>query len=100
MYMIITYDVGAKRTEKFKKLLRGFLMHVQYSVFAGDITEAKAILLRRKLSQLMIADDRIMEISTANRKNMDVYELHKSPNNKGEIQRKEVEDHKRDFAVL
>ncbi len=59
MYMLITYDVEAKRTEKFKKLLRKYLIHEQYSVFSGDITEAKAIELRRELSRLMIPGDRV-----------------------------------------
>lgn len=100
MYMVMTYDVAAKRTEKFKKLLRQFLVHTQYSVFAGDITEAQAIVLRRKLSQLMIPGDRVLEISTINRRNIDVVALEKSETGKGEVERIVLDSHKRDFSVL
>ncbi len=40
MYVLMTYDVNAKRTEKFKKLLRKYLEHIQHSVFSGDLSEA------------------------------------------------------------
>ncbi|MBF0238904.1 MAG: CRISPR-associated endonuclease Cas2 [SAR324 cluster bacterium] len=100
MYMVVMYDVEAGRTEKFKKLLRGFLNHTQYSVFTGDITEAQAIKLRRSLSQLMIPGDRVTEISAENRKNIDAFMLEKSDSGKGEIQRVPLDTHKRDFSVL
>ena len=100
MYMVVTYDVEAKRTEKFKKLLRGFLTHHQFSVFLGDITEAQAIKLRRQLSQLMIPGDRVTEITTANRHNIEVNQLMKDESGKGEVQRVILDDHKRDFSVL
>ena len=100
MYMLVTYDVEAKRTEKFKKLLRRYLMHDQYSVFSGDITEAKAIELRRELSRLMKPADRVTEITAANRHNVEVVHLVKYPSGKGEAQRQSVDDHRRDFTVL
>ncbi len=100
MYMLMTYDVEAKRTEKFKKLLRRYLNHDQYSVFSGDLTEAKVILLRRELSQLMIPGDRVTEVTAANRHNIEVVHLAKNPSGKGEIQRQPVDDHRRDFSVL
>jgi CRISPR-associated protein Cas2 len=100
MYMLVTYDVEAKRTEKFKKLLRKYLMHDQYSVFSGDITGAKAIELRRELSRLMKPGDRVTEITAANRHNVEVVHLVKHPSGKGEVQRQSVDDHRRDYAVL
>ncbi len=100
MYMVAMYDVKAKRTEKFKKLLRRYLMHTQYSVFCGDITEAQAIRLRRELSQLMIPGDRVTEITAANRQNIDVCHLEKSDSGKGEVARIVSKDHKHDFKVL
>ncbi|MEZ5535507.1 MAG: CRISPR-associated endonuclease Cas2 [Thiolinea sp.] len=98
--MLMTYDVQAKRTEKFKKLLRRYLNHEQYSVFTGDITEAQAIQLRRELSQLMIPGDRLTEICAANRQNVEVNQLSKSESGKGELKREALEDHRRDFTVL
>jgi CRISPR-associated protein Cas2 len=100
MFMLVTYDVEAKRTNKFKKLLRRYLNHDQFSVFSGDITEAQAIKLHRELSQLMIPEDRVTEISCANRQNIEVYHLSKHESGKGELTRTPLNDHRRDFAVL
>ncbi len=100
MFMLVTYDVEAKRTNKFKKLLRRYLNHDQFSVFAGDITEAQAIKLRRELSLLMIAGDRVTEICAANRQNIEVHHLAKHENGKGDLMRVAMNDHRRDFAVL
>ena len=100
MYMLMTYDVEAKRTEKFRKLLKRYLNHDQYSVFSGDITEAKAIELRRKLSQLMIPSDRVTEITAANRHNVDVVHISKDESGKGEVKREAINDHRRDFSVI
>ena len=41
MYIIAVYDVGQKRCGKMLKLCRGYLHHIQNSVFEGEITEAK-----------------------------------------------------------
>ncbi|WP_246499458.1 CRISPR-associated endonuclease Cas2 [Thiothrix unzii] len=100
MFMLMTYDVEAKRTEKFKKLLRRYLNHDQYSVFTGDITDAQAIKLRRELSQLMIPGDRVTQISAANRQNIEVNHLSKSSSGKGELKQTPIDDHRRDFSVL
>lgn len=100
MYMLMTYDVEASRTGKFRKLLRRYLNHDQYSVFSGDITEAKAIMLRRELSQLMIPGDRVTEVTAANRHNVQVTHLVKDESGKGEVRREPVNDHCQDFSVL
>ena len=100
MYMLMTYDVEASRTEKFKKLLRRYLNHDQFSVFSGDITEAQAIKLRRELSRLMIPGDRVTEVTAANRHNIQVVHMSKNESGKGEIKREALEDHRRDFSVL
>ncbi len=100
MFMLMTYDVQARRTEKFKKLLRRYLNHEQYSVFSGDITEAEAVRLRRELSQLMIPEDRVTEVTAANRHNVHVTHLVKNPSGKGEIKREEDERHRRNYGVL
>ena len=99
MYMLMTYDVEAKRTERFKKLLRRYLIHEQFSVFSGDITEANAIRLRRQLSQLIIPGDRITEVTAANRQNIEVVHFFKE-SDKGEMKREVLKDHKVDFSIL
>ena len=100
MYMLMMYDVEAKRTDKFKKLLRRYLIHTQYSVFSGDLTEAQAIKLRRALSQLMIPGDRVVEITSKNRHNINVVHLTKDDSGKGEVKRETSKSHKSDFEVL
>jgi CRISPR-associated protein Cas2 len=100
MFMVVTYDVEARRTNKFKKLLRRYLNHEQYSVFTGDITDAQAISLQRELSQLMIPGDRVTEIRAANRQNIEVCHLAKNETGKGELKRTPLDDHRRDFTVL
>ena len=100
MFMLLTYDVEAKRTRIFRKLIRRYLNHEQYSVFTGDITEADAIRLRRELSELMIPEDRLTEVTAANRKNVEVMHLVKSASGKGAISRQPDDRHKSDFGVL
>jgi CRISPR-associated protein Cas2 len=41
MYVILVYDMEAKRTAKMLKLCRKYLNWIQNSVFEGEITEAK-----------------------------------------------------------
>lgn len=100
MYMLMTYDVEATRTNKFKKLLRRYLEHAQYSVFSGDLTEAQAIKLRNELSRLMIHGDRLVEITSENRHNVNVVHLTKNESDKGKVKRQESRSHKSDFEVL
>jgi len=100
MYALITYDVQAKRTEKFKKLLRKYLEHIQYSVFSGDLSEAKLIELRRTISRLLLPGERVTEITAANRKNVKVVHFVKSESGKGEAKRCEDNSHATDYRVL
>jgi CRISPR-associated protein Cas2 len=98
--MLMTYDVEASRTSIFRKLLRRYLNHEQYSVFTGDITEANAIRLRRELSEVMIPEDRLTEITAENRRNVNVVHLVKDSSGKGEVRRKDDDRHRCDFDVL
>jgi len=100
MYMVMTYDITKKRTQKFKKLLGKYLVHTQYSVFTGDITEAKAIILRREVSQLMRPGDRVTEITAANRHNIEVHHIEKHDSGIGEVKRTSDQKHKTDYVVL
>lgn len=100
MFMLMTYDVEARRTVKFKKLLRRYLNHEQFSVFTGDITEAEAVRLRRELSEMMIPGDRLTEITADNRKNINVVHLAKHESGKGEVSRESDDRHRTDFFTL
>lgn len=100
MFMLMTYDVEAKRTQRFRKILRRYLNHEQYSVFTGEITEAEAIRLRHELSQVMIPTDRLTEVTAENRRNVTITHLVKPISGKGDLSRQEDGRHKHDFGVL
>ena len=53
MFVILVYDASAKRVQKFLKICRKYLVHVQRSVFEGEITEAQLRALRDELSRIM-----------------------------------------------
>lgn len=70
MFLIIAYDVPAKRTEKYRKLLSRYLPQIQYSVFAGDITETAYRKFQREIKKLYENTDHLVFIQTANRRNI------------------------------
>lgn len=41
IFVILTYDVGEKRVNRIRKILKKYLVWTQNSVFEGVITEAK-----------------------------------------------------------
>lgn len=60
MFVILTYDVKAKRDAKILKICRRYLSHEQKSVFEGIITEAKLAKLKKELTkQINISEDSI-----------------------------------------
>lgn len=54
MFVVVTYDVSAKRVAKVMKTCRKYLNHVQKSVFEGMITEGKLNNLKRELGHLVV----------------------------------------------
>lgn len=78
MYVLITYDVPSKRTEFFRKILTRYLVHEQNSVFAGDLPESKLLKLRKELGEIAKTEDRVIEITAANRHNVSVSILQKN----------------------
>jgi CRISPR-associated protein Cas2 len=57
MYVILVYDMDAKRVGKMLKLCRKYLFWIQNSVFEGEITEVK-------LKELIIKAKDIMELGS------------------------------------
>lgn len=57
MFVIVTYDVNAKRNNKVLKVCRKYLLHVQKSVFEGMITEARLKRLKNELAQVITKDE-------------------------------------------
>lgn len=72
MYLLVAYDVPAERTGKYRKLLARYLLPMQFSVFAGDLTETLYRKMRRELDELYEDTDRLVFIRTANRRNIEV----------------------------
>jgi len=52
-YAFVFYDVNEKRVQKVFKICKKYLSHFQYSVFRGDMTPSKLILLRKELKQVI-----------------------------------------------
>lgn len=50
MYLVVCYDVVSdRRRARLLKRLKGFLPHVQKSVFEGEISDARAVALRQMI---------------------------------------------------
>lgn len=75
MYALVCYDVPAARTVKYHKLLGKYLIRLQESVFAGDLTEVQWKKLVKALDQVFEAGDNIIAVTTSNRHNITVKQL-------------------------
>lgn len=53
MFVIVVYDAGEKRVQRFLKICRKYLVHVQRSVFEGELTEAQLRLLKDEIMEIM-----------------------------------------------
>jgi CRISPR-associated protein Cas2 len=72
MFVLVSYDVDARRTNTFRRLLKKYLGHEQYSVFFGEIPESTLMKLRGEIKTRLQSGDRILEICARNRHNIDV----------------------------
>ena len=52
MYVILSYDVNAKRVAKVMKACRRYLPHMHESVFEGKITEKKLEEMKKLLGAI------------------------------------------------
>lgn len=53
MYVILVYDINQKRVGKALKICRKYLIHIQKSVFEGNITESKLSALKEEMNNLI-----------------------------------------------
>ena len=77
MFVVVFYDVPAKRTKVYRKLLSRYLMWKQNSVFTGDLTEVLYKKMRHEIKGVLEDDDRLAFVTTANRHNIEVETLEK-----------------------
>lgn len=52
-YAFLFYDVREKRVNKVFKVCKKYLSHFQNSVFRGDITPSKLILLKKDINKVI-----------------------------------------------
>ena len=52
-YAFVFYDVNEKRVNKVFKVCKKYLSHFQNSVFRGEMTPSKLILLRKELNTVI-----------------------------------------------
>ncbi len=60
MYIIISYDVPANRTNVFKKICRRFLPHRQNSLFSGNLSRSLFEKLKREILNNLKEGDRVI----------------------------------------
>jgi len=53
MFVILVYDAGERRVQKFHRICRRYLTWVQLSVFEGELTNAQLERLKAELWQVM-----------------------------------------------
>lgn len=56
MYILLVYDVTQERVNKIMKLCREYLIHVQNSVFEGEITSANFKELLSRINKIIQVD--------------------------------------------
>lgn len=66
MQVIVIYDVPAKRTRIFRKLLRRRLRHLQYSVFFGELTLGQVTSMKTEIEAELEPDDSVVVFESTN----------------------------------
>ena len=72
MFVMVSYDVPAKRTHIYRKVLKEYLVHEQASVFMGDLAESEVVKLTAKISERIGPEDRVLRLVCRNRHNVEV----------------------------
>lgn len=99
MFAMVAYDVPAKRTEVFRKLLSRYLTHEQHSVFMGRLTEATYRTMMADLAKVACEDERLLSIVAENQNNVRVSRLGKNPVNGG-LDTVPASAHERGFDII
>ena len=99
MFVVVSYDVPAKRTEIFKKLLKEYLVHEQASVFMGDLSESELIKMVARISDKIGPEDKVLKLVCKNRHNVEVQRLSKEELG-GPMRQAEDEWHGKDWSIL
>ena len=57
MYVILTYDVRAKRVGKVRKIATQYLRPVQRSVFEGFLSEGRLTRLKKEMKSVILSQE-------------------------------------------
>ncbi|AKH97363.1 CRISPR-associated endonuclease Cas2 [Halanaeroarchaeum sulfurireducens] len=68
VYVVVVYDVQAHRTQKFLKFLRQYLVHVQNSVFEGEVTEGDIEEIKHRLESMLEDEESVILYRMASEK--------------------------------
>ena len=60
MFVLVVYDVPAKRTRLYRKMLRKRLEHLQHSVFYGDISPGQLVDIKKDIEEIRIDEDSVV----------------------------------------
>jgi CRISPR-associated protein Cas2 len=99
MFTVIAYDVPAKRTEVFRKLLSRYLTHEQNSVFMGRLSESTYRTMMADLSKIAREGERLLSILSENQNNVHVRKLRKNRDN-GRLEIVPADVHERGFDII
>lgn len=99
MFAMVAYDVPARRTEVFRKLLSRYLMHEQNSVFMGRLTEGTYRMMMADLSRVAREGERLLSVVAENQNNVRVSRLGKNREN-GHLDDVPATAHERGFDIV
>ena len=57
MFLIIVYDINAKRVSKVCNFLKRFLNRVQNSVFEGEVSELQLRRIKKGVNDIIVLDE-------------------------------------------
>jgi len=57
MFVILVYDAGEKRVQKFHRISKRFLTWIQFSVFEGELSNAQLETLKSELKKVMKSEE-------------------------------------------
>ena len=60
MYVVLVYDFDEERVQRINKLLKGYLIWVQNSVFEGEITNSLYDEMVKRMVRLMKEEDSVI----------------------------------------
>ena len=90
MLVLVSYDVAAGRTERFRRLLSRYPVHEQSSVFCGLLGQPELREMETGLKAELTDADRVLMLVCENRLNVDVFRLGAQDDDSVRMEKKSV----------